>query len=139
MNLPKKIPALLLAAFILAGCAAEPIPPEASYEDAPTVQAIPRETLSEGNIHDNDALYAGADPTSVINMYLTVSAGNEADSSNHTWAEINAHSTYYYEDLGVDRYKVEGILQIDDGSGLGEGSYGYGETVPVLSPVQCSG
>lgn len=138
MNLPKKIPALLLAAFILAGCAAEPIPPEASYEDAPTVQAIPRETLSEGNIHDNDALYAGADPTSVINMYLTVSAGNEADSSNHTWAEINAHSTYYYEDLGVDRYKVEGILQIDDGSGLGEGSYGYGETVPNVT-VQIRG
>ena len=138
MNLPKKITALLLAVLTLAGCAAESAVPEAPAGESPVAQAIPKETLSEGNIRDNDALYEGRDPTSVISMYLTVSTGNEADSSNHTWAEVNAHSTYYYDDLGIDRYKVEGILQIDDGSGLGEGSYGYGETVPNVT-VQVRG
>lgn len=138
MNLPKKITTLLLAVLTLAGCAAESAVPEVPAEAAPAVQAVPRETLSEGNIRDNDALYEGSDPTSVISMYLTVSTGNEADSSDHTWAEVNAHSTYYYDDLGIDRYKVEGILQIDDGSGLGEGSYGYGETVPNVT-VQVRG
>ena len=138
MNLPKKITALLLAVLTLTGCAAESTVPEAPAEEAPVVQTVPRETLSEGNIHDNDALYEGRDPTSVISMYLTVSTGNEADSSDHTWAEVNAHSTYYYDDLGIDRYKVEGILQIDDGSGLGEGSYGYRETVPNVT-VQVRG
>lgn len=138
MNLLKKITALLLAVLTLAGCAAESAEPEAPAEVAPAVQAVPKETLSEGNIRDNDALYGGRDPTSVISMYLTVSTGNEADSSDHTWAEVNAHSTYYYDDLGIDRYKVEGILQIDDGNGLGESSYGYGETVPNVT-VQVRG
>ena len=138
MNLLKKITGLLLATLTLAGCAAEPASPELSAEEAPVVQTVPRETLTEGNIHDNDALYKEQDPASVINMYLTVSKGNEADSSNHTWADVNAHSTYYYDDLGIDRYKVEGILQIDDGDGLGEGSYGYGEIVPNVT-VQIRG
>ena len=138
MNLLKKIAALLLAVLTMAGCAAEPAEPETPAGEAPAVHAVPRESLSEGNIHDNDALYEGRDPTSVISMYLTVSTGNEADSSDHTWAEVNAHSTYYYDDQGIDRYKVEGILQIDDGNGLGEGSYGYGETVPNVT-VQVRG
>ena len=138
MNLLKKIAALLLAVLTMTGCAAEPAEPETPAQAPSAVQAVPRETLSEGNIHDNDALYEGRDPTSVISMYLTVSTGNEADSSDHTWAEVNAHSTYYYDDQGIDRYKVEGILQIDDGNGLGEGSYGYGETVPNVT-VQVRG
>lgn len=136
MKRVNKITALLLAALMLSGCAANSAAPEAPEVSA--VQAVPKETLSEGNIRDNDALYEGHDPTSVISMYLTVSTGNEADSSDHTWSEVNAHSTYYYDDLGIDRYKVEGILQIDDGNGLGEGSYGYGETVPNVT-VQIRG
>lgn len=138
MNLPKKITTLLLAVLTLAGCAAESAEPEAPAAGSPAVQTVPKETLSEGNIRDNDALYQGEDISSIISMYLTVSTGNEADSSDHTWTEVNAHSTYYYDDLGIDRYKVEGILQIDDGDGLGEGSYGYGETVPNVT-VQVRG
>lgn len=137
MNRLKQITALVLAAALLTGCAG------ASQEEAPlpTVpipDAVARETPTEGNLQDNQALYEGADPTSVISMYLTVSGGNEADSSNHTWEEINSHSTFYYDELGVERYKVEGLLQIDDGNGLGVGSYGYGETVPNVT-VQIRG
>ena len=134
----KKPAAFFLALLMLAGCAPQPETPQAPAETAPAAQAFPKQTLSEGNLRDNDALYEGRDPSSVITMYLTVSTGNEADSSNHTWAEVNAHSTYYYDELGIDRYKVEGLLQIDDGNGLGEGSYGYGEAVPNVT-VQVRG
>ena len=133
----KQCLALWLILALLAGCAAA----EAELSDdseARAAHSVPKESPVEGNICDNPALYEGRDPYSVINMYLTVSSGNEADSSNHTWTEVNSYSAYYYEDLGVDRYKVEGILQIDDGSGLGEGSYGYGEVVPNVT-VQVRG
>lgn len=139
MNRLKQITALFLAAVLLAGCTGIPVETESpAVPTAPGVQAVPKETPAEGNIHDNQALYQSRELTSVIDMYLTVSTGNEADSSDHSWEEINAHSVYYYEDLGVERYKVEGLLQIDDGNGLGEGSYGYGETVPNVT-VQVRG
>lgn len=139
MNRLKQINALFLAAALLAGCTGAPAETEApAVPTAPGVQAVSKETPAEGNLHDNQALYEGRDLTSVIDMYLTVSTGNEADSSNHTWEEINSHSVYYYEDLGVERYKVEGLLRIDDGNGLGEGSYGYGETAPNVT-VQVRG
>ena len=104
MNRLKQITAVLLAASILSGCSeassqTESLPISAT----PEVQTVPKETLAEGNIHDNESLYENRDLTSVISMYLTVSTGNEADSSNHTWAEINSHSTYYYDQLGVER------------------------------------
>lgn len=133
----KQCLALWLILALLAGCAAA----EAELSDdseARAAHSVPKEMPVEGNIRDNPALYEGRDPYSVISMYLTVSSGNEADGSNHTWTEVNSYSAYYYEDLGIDRYKVEGILQIDDGSGLGEGSYGYGEVVPNVT-VQVRG
>ncbi|MGN0779691.1 MAG: CotH kinase family protein [Aristaeellaceae bacterium] len=127
--------ALALAAILvlLAGCAMAD-----TQMDATSMLAFRKETPMEGNIHDLPSLYEGHDPTSVISMYLTVSSGNAADSSDHTWTEVSTYSTYYYEELGIPRYKVEGILQIDDGSGLGEGSYGWGETVPNVT-VQVRG
>jgi len=104
-----------------------------------TVKIAPKSILEEGNIKDNEELYENEDDTSVTVMYLTVSSGNEADGSNHTWQEVNTYSSEYYRDLGIDRYKVEGILQIDEeGDGLDENSYGYGEEVPNVS-VQVRG
>lgn len=139
MNRLKQITALFLTAALLSGCSGTPAETEApTVSTAPAVRPVQKETPAEGNIQDNEALYEQRELTSVISMYLTVSTGNEADSSNHTWGEINSHSTYYYDELGVERYKVEGLLQIDDGNGLGEGSYGYGETVPNVT-VQVRG
>lgn len=72
-------------------------------------------------------------------MYLTVSSGNRADSSNHTWEEVNTYSAYDYAAMGVDRYKVEGVLQIDEtGEGITEDSFGYGATIPNVT-VQVRG
>ena len=101
------------------------------------VERVAKAPVEEGNISDNKNLYK--DDASVITMYLTVSKGNEADGSDHTWQEVNTYSTYDYAEMGIDRYKVEGILEIDEtGNGLTEDSYGYGETVPNVS-VQVRG
>ena len=103
------------------------------------VKTAAKSEQTEGNIYDNKLLYEDEDDYSVITMYLTVSTGNEADGSNHTWEEINTYSAYDYTAMGVDRYKVEGLLQIDEtGEGITEDSYGYGEQVPNVS-VQVRG
>ena len=103
------------------------------------VKPVSKSTPYEGNIYDNKMLYENDNETSVITMYLTVSSGNEADGTNHTWEEINTYSTYDYRDMGIDRYKVEGLLKIDEtGEGLTEESYGYDEIAPNVS-VQVRG
>ena len=129
---------IIAALFSLCSCNRNEadVPPE---EDT-VVDVLPgyEKEESEEHISDNMAWYRDYDPYKVIDFYLTVSEGNEGDSSNHTWEEINEYSAYYYDDLGVERYKVEGILQIDDGNGLGEGSFGYGEKTPNVT-VQIRG
>ncbi len=106
-------------------------------EDA--MQSYEKTVIPEMNITDNNDLYADEDPLSVTDMYLTVGKGNDADSSSHTWKEVNTFSAYDYAEKGIDRYKVEGILQIDeDGGGIDEGSFGYGETTPNVT-VQIRG
>lgn len=82
------------------------------------------------SINDNDMLYADDDEDSVVTMYLTVRQGNTEENTNHTWEEINGHSVYYYEDLGIERYQAEGILQVGDENGPVEGELGYGKYVP---------
>ncbi len=133
--------AALLIAALFSGCMAEgtkptPVPTETP---GPEVRPVAKEEATEGHLLDDKSLYEGLDGSSVITMYLTVSSGNAADGSDHTWAEINTYSTYDYENMGVDRYKVEGLLQIDEtGNGLTKDSFGYGETVPNVS-VQVRG
>ncbi|MCD8074558.1 MAG: CotH kinase family protein [Lachnospiraceae bacterium] len=97
-----------------------------------------KEKKQEGTLRDRDALYEDDDETSVITMYLTVNSGNEGDGTNHTWTEVNSYSAYYYDEEGIDRYKVEGILQVGDEDGPLEGEYGYGETIPNVT-VQIRG
>ncbi|MBO7288375.1 MAG: spore coat protein CotH, partial [Clostridia bacterium] len=63
-------------------------------------------------LRDKKDLYTAYNPEDVVTMYLTVSTGNEGEGTNHTWSEINTYSVYDYDSMGVDRYKVEGLLQI---------------------------
>ena len=133
--------AALLIAALFSGCMAEGAKPAAAPTETPGPEVRPaaKEEATEGHLLDDKSLYEGLDGSSVITMYLTVSSGNAADGSDHTWAEINTYSTYDYENMGVDRYKVEGLLQIDEtGNGLTKDSFGYGETVPNVS-VQVRG
>lgn len=103
-------------------------------------EPIKKADNSDEHLYDNKELYKNQDDYSVITMYLTVSKGNTGDSSYHTWAEVNAFSAYDYVKAGnIDRYKVEGLLQIDEtGNGIAENSFGYGETTPNVS-VQVRG
>jgi spore coat protein H len=95
---------------------------EETKEDNPLTGNIP--------IEDNDILYEEDDDTSVITMYLTVRQGNAEENTNHTWQQLNGHSNYYYDENGIDRYQVEGILQIGDENGPKEGELGYGLKIP---------
>lgn len=79
---------------------------------------------------DNDYLYENDDDTSVVTMYLTVSKGNSSENTDHTWDEINSYSVYDYEEMGVERYAVNGLLQVGDENGPLDGEVGYGRKVP---------
>jgi len=82
------------------------------------------------HIRDKKLMYEQHDPLEVVTMYLTVSTGNSADGTNHTWEEVNTYSVYDYEAMGVDRYKVDGLLQVGDESGVLPGELGYGQESP---------
>ncbi len=85
---------------------------------------------ADGHLRDKDLLYEVTDPESVVTMYLTVSRGNSADGTDHTWEEINTYSVYDYKEWGVDRYRVNGLLQVGDETGPLPGELGYGEVTP---------
>ncbi|MDO5294278.1 MAG: CotH kinase family protein [bacterium] len=104
----------------------------ASNEKQPVAetQTIEMEDTINKKIVDNNTLYANDDDTSVVTMYLTVSKGNESENTNHTWEEVNSYSVYDYEEMGVERYGVEGLLQVGDQDGPTSGSLGYGINVP---------
>lgn len=110
--------AVATVALALAGCSQLGIP---SLGDSSSEAA---------HLQDNESVYDNQDDTSVVTMYLTVSTGTEADETNHTWTEINEYSAYDYEEMGVDKYKAEALLQVGDESGPVEGELGYDETEP---------
>lgn len=109
-----------------------------SKKEEVVVKPVEKEEQKEENLKDNGSLYEEENKDEPLTMYLTVSTGNEADGSNHTWTEVNTYSADYYTEKGIDRYKVEGILQIDEGDGIGTDSFGYEEQVPNVS-VQVRG
>ncbi len=84
------------------------------------------------NIHirDKDLLYEQQNNTEIVTMYLTVSMGNSAENTDHTWEEINTYSAYDYEEMGVERYKIAGLIQVGDENGLIPGELGYGQVAP---------
>lgn len=115
----------LILSFCLCGCA------ETSGDDFDTtIEKDDVEAKEDVHIRDKDLLYENQDNTEIVTMYLTVSYGNSAENTDHTWEEINTYSVYDYEDMGVDRYKVAGLLQVGDENGLIAGELGYGQTAP---------
>ena len=82
------------------------------------------------SFRDKKDLYKMYEAEDIDVMYLTVMEGNEAENTNHTWSEINTYSVYDYEDMGVERYKVEGLLQLGDKDGPIPGNLGYGQVSP---------
>lgn len=90
------------------------------------------EIQTEDNIHirDKNLLYEQQNNTEIVTMYLTVSSGNSAENTDHTWEEINTYSAYDYEEMGVERYKIAGLIQVGDENGLIPGELGYGQVAP---------
>ena len=88
------------------------------------------DTSTDIHIRDKNLLYTQYDNTEIVTMYLTVSTGNEGEGTNHTWEEINTYSAYDYDEMGVDRYKVAGLLQVGNEDGLIPGELGYGQIAP---------
>ncbi len=88
------------------------------------------DTSTDIHIRDKNLLYTQYDNTEIVTMYLTVSTGNEGEGTNHTWEEINTYSAYDYDEMGVERYKVAGLLQVGDENGLIPGELGYGQIAP---------
>lgn len=94
-----------------------------------SVTVAPTADINSLHLRDVDSLYSTA-PEDIVTMYLTVREGNASDGTNHTWQEVNTYSAYYYDELGIDRYKVAALLQVGDENGLVEGQLGYGQTIP---------
>lgn len=138
MNIQKyRVLGLLAAALALAagmaGCAGQTDAAEStpqSEAQASSVEKAPVEDINAVHLRDNDELYSVYDDSGVVTMYLTVSRGNSAEGTDHSWSEVNHYSAYDYEDMGVDRYKVNAILQIGDENGPVAGELGYEETAP---------
>lgn len=121
---------LFLLSIVLLGCSIDAgtyIPNEG---DSVNVEKIPVPDINSTNIYDRDSVYMYDDEESVVTMYLTVRKGNKAEGTNHTWEQINMYSKYDYENMGVDRYKVEGLLQVGDENGPVAGELGFGLKVP---------
>lgn len=120
-----------------AGCAdgrKEPVSAAADTEESlfkESTEAGSGEQPQESKLlRDKDTLYEGTDRCSVVTMYLTVSEGNQSENTDHTWKEVNSYSVYDYEDMGVERYAVNGLLQVGDENGPAEGELGYGQVTP---------
>lgn len=97
--------------------------------DAGNLTFAPTADINSLHLRDVGSLYS-AEPEDVVTMYLTVREGNASDGTNHTWQEVNTYSAYYYDELGIDRYKVAALLQVGDENGPVEGLLGYGQTIP---------
>lgn len=120
---------LLIFVICLGGCAEGTGTPVDS-DLGTVIQKDEINTEEDIHIRDKNLIYESQNNTEIVTMYLTVSYGNAAENTNHTWEEINTYSVYDYEEMGVDRYKVAGLLQVGDENGLVAGEFGYGQMAP---------
>ncbi|WP_318792984.1 CotH kinase family protein, partial [Bifidobacterium longum] len=88
------------------------------------------QSIDGAHLRDNESLYKVYDDSGVETMYLTVSRGNSSEGTDHSWSEINQYSADDYTAMGVERYKVNGLLQVGDEQGPVSGELGFGESVP---------
>ena len=121
---------VLILVFITSMCGCNGFDQAADTNLGTKVDPQDIETSTDIHIRDKNLLYSQYDNTEIVNMYLTVSTGNEGEGTNHTWEEINTYSAYDYDEMGVERYKVAGLLQIGDENGLIPGELGYGQIAP---------
>ncbi len=105
---------------------------EAQSSDTASSEVVKSDTASIEDVHlrDKDALYEVYDDSGIVTMWLTVSRGNSAENTDHSWDEINTYSVYDYAAMGVKRYQVCGLLQVGDDNGPLSSEVGYGAQAP---------
>lgn len=129
-TLVKQIAALtaMLTVLSCAGCATsspndnEQSQSSDSSQTHEQVKKSAEQSIDGAHLRDNESLYKVYDDSGVETMYLTVSRGNSSEGTDHSWSEINQYSVDDYAAMGVDRYKVNGLLQVGDEQGPVSGS-----------------
>lgn len=137
-TLVKQIAALTAMLMVLscAGCATsspndnEQSQSSDSSQTHEQVKKSAEQSIDGAHLRDNESLYKVYDDSGVETMYLTVSRGNSSEGTDHSWSEINQYSVDDYAAMGVDRYKVNGLLQVGDEQGPVSGELGFGESAP---------
>jgi len=119
----------LLTLLCFNGCSGK-VEPVVNSNFGTTIRKDEIQTGESIHIRDKNLIYENQDNTEIVTMYLTVSMGNSAENTDHTWEEINTYSVYDYEEMGVERYKIAGLLQVGDENGLLPGELGYGQVAP---------
>lgn len=120
---------VLFFVICLSGCG-EAFDPAVNNNLGMTIEKDQIQTDEDIHIRDKNLIYEAQDNTEIVTMYLTVSEGNSAENTNHTWEEINTYSVYDYERMGVERYKIAGLIQVGNEKGLVPGELGYGQVAP---------
>lgn len=128
MNKAFKVISFIMALGIILSACGESLPTE---EVSTGKTYVPDMEYNEKyKLRDKKDLYTHEKPEDVVTMYLTVMEGNEGENTNHTWNEINTYSVYDYDAMGVERYRVEGLLQVGDENGPLAGELGYDQVSP---------
>lgn len=130
MRMKRIVSLIAVAAMLLSMCGCSSFKEAADTALGTKVDKQDIDTTTDIHIRDKNLLYTQYDNTEIVTMYLTVSTGNEGEGTNHTWEEINTYSAYDYDRMGVDRYKVAGLLQVGNEDGLVAGELGYGQVAP---------
>lgn len=136
--LAKRIAALMAILTVLSCAGCETSTPGESGQSQSSdssqtheqVKKSAEQSIDGAHLRDNESLYKVYDDSGVETMYLTVSRGNSSEGTDHSWSEINQYSADDYTAMGVERYKVNGLLQVGDEQGPVSGELGFGESVP---------
>lgn len=130
MAMKRILTAFLACILLISACGCAPFGDDTNSDLGTSIDKQEIQTETDIHLRDKDLLYTQYDNTEIVTMYLTVSTGNAGEGTNHTWEEVNTYSAYDYDRMGVDRYKVAGLLQVGDENGLIPGELGYGQVAP---------
>lgn len=139
-KLKKIVVTLLMTALIAqsSGCVGIKVPEKykekQEEEEKSKNREVEKASPTDYKLKDNSYIYEG-DDDGVVTMYLTVSRGNASDNTDHSWEEVNKYNAFYYSENDLEKYGVNGLLQVGDELGPASGELGYGRTTPNCTVV----
>ena len=128
----KRIPltiGVLVLSLLLTGCVMpneKTTSSDSQYDVAArTVEKAPVADINSLPLKDDPSLYAQQDATALAHFYITVKGGNNADDTNHTFAEVNAYRNLQGT-KNTGKVKSEIIFQVGDAYGPLPDEIGFG-------------